>query len=64
MVCVIEAKDIMIPVGKNFIGRVINVFGEPIDGKGAIVADQEWDVFHRHQCFMSASFLIRRWKLV
>ncbi|MDB5179767.1 MAG: atpA [Candidatus Saccharibacteria bacterium] len=46
MVCVIEARDIMIPVGKNFIGRVINVFGEPIDGEGEIVADQEWDVFH------------------
>lgn len=46
MVCVIEARDIMIPVGKNFIGRVVNVFGEPIDGKGEIIPDQEWDVFH------------------
>lgn len=46
MVCVIEAPDIFVPVGKNFVGRVINVFGEPIDGKGEIVADQEWDVFH------------------
>ncbi|RYX79323.1 sodium-transporting two-sector ATPase [bacterium] len=45
-VCVVEARDIMIPVGKNFIGRVVNVFGEPLDGKGAIAADQEWDVFH------------------
>lgn len=45
-VCVIEGRDIMTPVGKNFIGRVVNVFGEPIDGKGEIVADQEWDVFH------------------
>jgi F-type H+-transporting ATPase subunit alpha len=45
-VCVIEKPDIMIPVGKNFIGRVVNVFGEPIDGLGEIVADQEWDVFH------------------
>lgn len=46
MVCVIEAPDIMTPVGKGYIGRVINVFGEPIDGKGAIAPDQEWDVFH------------------
>ncbi len=45
-VCVIESRDIMTPVGKNFIGRVINVFGEPIDGKGEITADQDWDVFH------------------
>lgn len=46
MVCVIESRDIMTPVGKNFIGRVVNVFGEPIDGKGPIQADGEWDVFH------------------
>jgi F-type H+-transporting ATPase subunit alpha len=46
MVCVIEKRDIMTPVGKNFIGRVVNVFGEPIDGKGPIQPDQEWDVFH------------------
>lgn len=46
-VCVIESRDIMTPVGKNFIGRVVNVFGEPIDGKGPIQPDGEWDVFHK-----------------
>ena len=45
-VCVIESRDIITPVGKNFIGRVVNVFGEPIDGKGPIQPDQDWDVFH------------------
>lgn len=45
-VCVIEARDIMTPVGKSFVGRVVNVFGEPIDGKGQIQPDGQWDVFH------------------
>lgn len=46
MVCVVEAYNILTPVGKNFVGRVVNVLGEPIDGKGEIVPDQEWRVFH------------------
>lgn len=28
-----------VPVGENFIGRVVNALGEPIDGKGRIDAD-------------------------
>lgn len=31
-------KQAGIPVGENFLGRVINAMGEPIDGKGAIEA--------------------------
>ena len=46
MVCVIEARSLTTPVGKSFIGRVVNVFGEPLDGKGLIDADQSWEVFH------------------
>lgn len=32
-------KKAGVPVGKGFIGRVVNALGEPIDGKGEIVAD-------------------------
>lgn len=46
MVCVIQHSQLLTKVGKNFIGRVINVFGEPIDGKGSIQPDATWEVFH------------------
>lgn len=45
-VCVVESSSITTPVGKNFIGRVVNVFGEPIDGKGPITPDREWEAFY------------------
>ena len=32
-------KKAGVPVGKKFIGRVVNALGEPIDGKGPIEAD-------------------------
>ena len=46
LVCTIEADDMTTKVGKNYVGRVVNVFGEPIDGKGPIEHDDKWDVFH------------------
>ncbi len=32
-------RILQIPVGKDFIGRVVNPLGQPIDGKGSIKAD-------------------------
>lgn len=46
MVCVVQHDELLTKVGKNYIGRVVNVFGEPIDGKGPIMPDTVWDVFH------------------
>src|ERR1700712_575040 len=46
MVAVIQHNELLTKVGKNFIGRVVDAFGEPIDGKGAIEPDDVWEVFH------------------
>lgn len=35
-----SGKPLMVPVGKNLLGRVINASGRPIDGKGEIVPDE------------------------
>ncbi len=45
MVAVIQHNELVCKVGKDFIGRVINVVGEPLDGKGPIAADATWPVF-------------------
>jgi F-type H+-transporting ATPase subunit alpha len=46
MICVVQHDQLLTKVGKNFIGRVVNAFGEPIDGKGPIQPDMTWEVFH------------------
>src|SRR4030095_2613699 len=37
-------KLLQVPVGKGLLGRVINVLGEPVDGKGPIVSDAAYPV--------------------
>ena len=34
-----------IPVGNNFIGRVVNTFGQPLDGKGKIIEVDAYPVY-------------------
>lgn len=46
MTAVVQHSELVCKVGKSFIGRVISVTGEPLDGKGPIVADNAWPVFH------------------
>jgi F-type H+-transporting ATPase subunit alpha len=45
MITVLQHEELVSKVGKDFIGRVITVTGEPLDGKGPIAADATWPVF-------------------
>jgi F-type H+-transporting ATPase subunit alpha len=45
MIAVIQHEELVSKVGKDFIGRVVTVIGEPLDGKGPIAADAAWPVF-------------------
>lgn len=46
MVAVVQNQELVCKVGKDFIGRVVSVTGEPLDGKGPIAADDIWPVFN------------------
>lgn len=46
MVAVIQHQNLLCKVGKDFIGRVVSVNGDPLDGKGPIAADAVWPVFN------------------
>jgi F-type H+-transporting ATPase subunit alpha len=44
---VLQHQKLVCKVGKDYIGRVISVTGEPLDGKGPIAADDTWPVFNQ-----------------
>lgn len=46
MVAVLQHQELVCKVGKDFIGRVVSVTGDPLDGKGPIAADAAWPVFN------------------
>jgi F-type H+-transporting ATPase subunit alpha len=46
MTAVLQHQELVAKVGKDFIGRVVSVTGEPLDGKGPIAADAVWPVFN------------------
>lgn len=43
---VLQHQELVTKVGEGFIGRVISVTGEPLDGKGPIAPDDVWPVFN------------------
>ncbi len=46
MVGVLQHDQLNTKVGRDFVGRVVSVTGEPLDGKGPIAADGAWPVFN------------------
>lgn len=46
MIVVLQHDELVAKVGKDFIGRVVSVTGDPLDGKGPIAADAVWPVFN------------------
>lgn len=45
-IAVVQHDELVTKVGKDFIGRVVSVTGDPLDGKGPIAADATWPVFN------------------
>ncbi len=46
MDCVDTGDPVMVPVGEVTLGRVFNLIGEPVDGRGPVDADEYWPI-HR-----------------
>lgn len=47
MIVVLQHQELVCKVGKDFIGRVVSITGDPLDGKGPIAADGVWPVFQQ-----------------
>ncbi len=46
MDCVDTGSPVSVPVGKETLGRVFNLLGEPVDGRGPVAAKDRWPI-HR-----------------
>ena len=48
-------KQIVMPVGRNTLGRIMNVVGEPVDEAGPVKTDIEWNIHRPAPDFVSQS---------
>jgi len=55
MAVVDTGKPVMVPVGKETLGRVFNLLGEPIDGRGPIKAAEYRPIHHEPPSFAELS---------
>ncbi|HSH55759.1 MAG TPA: hypothetical protein VK983_02965 [Candidatus Limnocylindrales bacterium] len=43
---VVQHETLVSKVGRGFVGRVVSVNGDPLDGKGPIAAEDTWPIFN------------------
>jgi len=48
-------KQIVMPVGRQTLGRIINIIGEPVDEMGPINAEQEYEIHREAPSFIQQS---------
>ena len=48
-------EEISVPVGENTLGRVMNVFGDSIDGLGEIKSEERWKIHRKPPAFYELS---------
>lgn len=48
-------KQIVMPVGPKTLGRIMNVIGEPVDERGPVDAEKEWEIHRPAPDFVSQS---------
>ncbi len=48
-------ESITVPVGKEVLGRIVNVVGEPIDGKGPVSTEKRWSIHREAPTFEEQS---------
>ena len=48
-------ESITVPVGKEVLGRIVNVVGDPIDGKGPVLTKQRWSIHREAPSFEEQS---------
>src|SRR3954449_10786602 len=46
---------VSVPVGKETLGRVFNLLGDPIDGRGAIATSERWPIHREPPAFDNLS---------
>jgi F-type H+-transporting ATPase subunit beta len=44
--CLDTGAPVSVPVGEQTLGRVFNILGEPVDGRGPVVTEERWPI-HR-----------------